>query len=261
MFKRNSLELVATKAPEKKQESELLEMRDARYVELIKLPAVKEALTLLDNLPNGLVYHTKAHTEDVIRETILFALADGVSDGVMEQQVIAAAWHDVGYLERKNKNESIAVDYFKESIAREQPKPDSELEPKPKLDPEISDEIISNIEDTEVIFDSEGKPHLHMARSALGYMLDADVSNFGRKDFFDCMEAIAKENNVDIENLKSRTDFYAFVISLLENHEWHTEGARKLREEQKHDNLVKLRGMYEQDLRELNPENIERKAA
>jgi hypothetical protein len=234
-----SLELVGDRSQEAIYEAELSERRDVLYAELIKLPAVEEALTLLDNLPEELVYHTKAHTEDVIKETILFALADGISEGAMKQQVIAAAWHDVGYLERKSNNESVAVDYFKESIARKQ------LEPEPELEPEISDEIISNIEDTTMVFDGEKKPHLHMERSALGYMLDADVSNFGREDFFVCMEKIAKETGVDLENQESRANFYAFVITLLKNHDWHTEGARRLRQKQKDKNLDKLMAEYE----------------
>ncbi|MCR4286375.1 MAG: hypothetical protein NUW00_05770, partial [Candidatus Kaiserbacteria bacterium] len=225
--------LVRVESAEEKEERELLEKRDALYIKLIeKLPSVKEALTLLDNLPEGLVYHTKAHTEDVIKETILFALADGVSDGAIEQQVIAAAWHDIGYLERKSNNEPVAVEYFERSVAQT------------GLKPEVREEIISNITDTAMVF-NDGKPHLHMERSALGYMLDADVSNFGREDFFICMEKIAKETGADLENQESRANFYAFVITLLKNHDWHTEGARRLRQKQKDKNLDKLMAEYE----------------
>lgn len=228
---RKSLELVGDKSHEAMYEAELSEKRDARYVELIKLPAVAEALALLDNLPEGLVYHTKVHTEDVIKETILFALADGISDGAMEQQVIAAAWHDIGYLERKSNNEPVAVEYFRKSTAYVQ------------LEPELREEIISNITDTAMVFD-DGKPHLHMKHSAIGYMLDADVSNFGRNDFFACMERIARETGVDLENQTSRANMYKFVINLLESHTWHTEGARMLREAQKQKNLSFLKTEY-----------------
>jgi uncharacterized protein len=210
----------------------LLEKRDALYIKLIELPAVDEALTLLDGLPKDLVYHTKAHTEDVIKETILFALADGISEGMIEQQVIAAAWHDIGYLDKKNNNEPVAVEYFERSRAYEE------------LDPDLRDEIVSNITDTTLIFDGEKKPHLHMEHSALGYMMDADVSNFGREDFFDCMEKIAQETNVDLSNSTERAKMYSFVIALLENHEWHTEGARKVREAQKQRNLSFLKSEY-----------------
>ncbi len=226
----------------------LLEKRDALYIKFVKLPAVKKALELLDGLPQDLVYHTKAHTEDVIRETILFALADGISEGTIEQQVIAAAWHDVGYLKQKSNNEPDAVEYFKEGMeemGRRQSQQDLESEGKPKLEPEIRDEVISNIKDTAMVFDNEKNPHLHMDGSAFGYMLDADVSNFGREDFFGCMKKIAKETGVDLTNQESRANFYSFVITLLKNHKWHTEGAERLRQKQKEINLDKLMAEYE----------------
>ena len=233
MFKETP-RLVRVESAEEKEERELLERRDALYAELIeKLPSVKEALMLLDGLPEGLVYHTKAHTEDVIKETILFALADGISDGAIEQQVIAAAWHDMGYLEQDKANEPIGVRLFQNSVTS------TEL----KL--EVREEIASNINDTAIVLDNEKKPHLHMERSAIGYMLDADVSNFGREDFFVCMEKIAKETGVNLENRESRANFYAFVITLLKNHDWHTEGARRLRQRQKDKNLDKLMAEYE----------------
>ena len=53
----------------------------------------------------------------MIKETILFALADGASREVIEQQAIAAAWHDVGYLERYDNNEPVAVAMFQDSRA------------------------------------------------------------------------------------------------------------------------------------------------
>jgi hypothetical protein len=83
-----------------------------------------------------------------------------------------------------------------------------------------------------------------MEGSVMGYMLDADVSNFGREDFFACMEKIAKETGVDLANQTSRAKMYAFVINLLENHSWHTEGARTLRDDQKQKNLSFLKAEY-----------------
>lgn len=268
MFK-ESPRLIKVESAEEKEERELLERRDVLYAELIKLPSVGEALALLDNLPEGLVYHTKEHTEDVIKETILFALADGISEGTIEQQVIAAAWHDVGFLpsegvegegdkdKSKEKTlEEIAVDRFKKS------------ESWVLLDEQYREEIVSNILDTTMLVGGKGS-YFEMNRSAFGYILDADMSNIGRKDFVICMNKIAKETGFDIENLKpregfkSRTDFYAGVIKLLENHDWHTEGARRLRQEQKDENLKDLRVRYKHDLDliDLENESIERKAA
>jgi len=166
-----------------------------------------------------------------MKETILFALADNVSRGVIEQQVIASAWHDVGYVKDDKNNEPIAVKLFENSTSYAQ------------LDTEIRNEIVSNIADTTVIV-HDGVPNFHMTHSALGYMLDGDVSNFGRDDFFNCMDKIAEETNVDLSDQRERTKMYAFVISLLENHTWHTEGAHMLRDAKKQRNLAMLKSEY-----------------
>ncbi|MCF7815525.1 MAG: hypothetical protein K9M10_02055 [Candidatus Pacebacteria bacterium] len=230
---RESLKLVKNEKEEKNELAALMERREVLFHELLQLPAVKEASLLLDKLPK-LVYHTKEHTfgeDGVIAETILFGLADNISRGALEQQVIAAAWHDVGYLEQYTNNEPVAIKLFTESEAYKQ------------LGPDIRDEIAANIADTAMVFKDTG-PHLHMSHSTLGYMMDADVSNFGRTDFEECKKKIALETGVDLSDPAQEEKMDRFVINLLENHTWHTEGARKLREEQKQKNLTSLRSKY-----------------
>lgn len=211
--------------------AELMRQCEILYAEFVRMPAVEEALTLLDTLPSHLKYHTKDHTIDVIKETILFALADGASRGVIEQQVIAAAWHDVGYIKQDKNNEPVAIQLFEQSSAYAQ------------MDPHVREEIISNIGDTAVVAEG-GAPRFHMAHSAFGYMLDGDLSNFGREDFFVCMDKIAEETGVDLDNQSERIKMYTFVIALLENHTWHTVGARVLRDAQKQRNLALLKAEY-----------------
>jgi len=81
--------------PQKREEGpELKREAEALYAELIERPEITEALAILDRLPEHLRYHVKEHTLDVIRETILFAVADGASGEVIEQQAIAAAFAD-----------------------------------------------------------------------------------------------------------------------------------------------------------------------
>ncbi|MFZ2253320.1 MAG: hypothetical protein WAW13_04095 [Minisyncoccia bacterium] len=226
-----SPKLVRAESAGENRETELMQQREIFYAECMRLPAVEEAFALLDTLPSHLRYHTKEHTIDVIKETILFALADGVSRGVIEQQVIAAAWHDVGYVEQDKGNEPIAVKLFENSASF------------PQLDVEIRNEIISNIADTTVVI-HEGSPNFHMSHSSFGYMLDGDLSNFGRDDFFTCMDKIAEETGVNLSNQGERTKMYAFVIALLENHTWHTEGAHMLRNAKKQRNLALLKSEY-----------------
>lgn len=222
--------------PDHSDEAEYVAERDTLFREVIKIPEVAEALTLLDTLPEHLEYHTKEHTLDVIRETILFGLADGLPREVIERQAIGAAWHDVGFITQDANNEGIAIELFQKSSAFS------------NLPEEISQEIIANIRDTALNF-TEGVPKQDMKSSVLGYMLDADLSNFGRDDFFECMGRIARETGKDLSDAQNRRSMYQFAISLLENHQWHTNGAFRLREVKKQQNLALLKSEYTELMR------------
>ena len=156
------------------------------YSEVIKRPEIIEAFAILDRLSKeDFHYHNRAHTEDVILEAVLFAIADGADMETIEQQAIAAAWHDVGFVEQYQKNEPIAVKLFKESEAYK------------TLSEGERDEVIANILDTQIVVEGGAPSFLH-ERSSKRYILDADVGNFGRKDFFDNRKKIADELKVDL---------------------------------------------------------------
>lgn len=201
------------------------------FNEIIKTPEISEALNLLEQLPKNLKYHDKNHTPEVIKETILFALADGVSIESIKLEAIAAAWHDVGYLKRYENNEPVAVEMFQKSNAFQ------------SLSKEQQEEIISEIMDTQMVM-KDGKPFFLQQKSKLGYLLDGDVGNFGRKDFFEKSMMVAEELNLDLSNVEIKKKFYAFVIELLKNHEWKTQSARRLRQTQKEMNLKELEAEY-----------------
>lgn len=202
------------------------------YDEIIRNPEVTEALLLLDLLPENLWYHNKEHTLDVLRETILFALADGVSREVIDTMAVAAAWHDVGYVERYENNESVAVDLFKKSKAFQ------------NLSEEQRHEIISNILDTQMVI-NDGKPYLLQRKSKYGYVLDADVSNFGREDYFEKRSKVGQELGLDLLDIDVKKKFFSFAMELLRNQEWKTSSARLLRQSQKEKNLKTIQEEFE----------------
>lgn len=201
------------------------------FNELIKTPQISEALNLLEQLPDNLKYHDKNHTPDVIKETILFALADGLDAESIKLEAIAAAWHDVGYLKRYDNNEPVAAEMFQDSKTSE------------SLSEEAKREIIAEILDTQMVM-KEGKPFLLKQRSKSGYLLDGDVGNFGRKDFFEKRMMVAEELKLDLSDIEIKKKFYAFAIELLKNHEWKTQSARRLRQAQKEINLRELEIEY-----------------
>lgn len=201
---------------------------DLIFKEVIKRAEVVEALILLDSLPFDLVYHSKDHTLDVIRETILFAVADNANRETIEQQVIAAAWHDVGYTQQSKDHESIGVELFKKSEAYK------------KLSQKQKTLIESSILSTRIEL-KNNEPYLTNNECEFCYLSDADVSNFGRKDFFKTGEAVAKELGIDMNDKTAKKNFMEFTLKLLQNHSWKTYSAKKLRQRQKELNIAKLR--------------------
>ncbi len=216
-----------------KTEEQLKEQVDIIFNDLIKKPEVSEALDLLDKLPESLKYHNKNHTLDVIKETILFAAAEDASQDTIEQQVIAAAWHDVGHIKGSENHESASVELFKQSEAY-----------KKLLDINKAD-IINSILSTKIYIES-GSPRFDYNTKGFGYVLDADVSNFGREDFWENRKKVVEELGLDWENIEIRKKFLKFTIYLLKNHEWKTASAKKLREETKKKNLALMIEEYNQ---------------
>jgi hypothetical protein len=162
----------------------------------------------------------------------LFALADNASGEILDEQIVAAAWHDVGYLKQDRQNEPVAVAMFMESNAFK------------TISEEKRDEIISNILDTQVVM-KDKIPRLSADRSFHKYMLDADVSNFGREDFFEKGRMLAEEMGLDLSDKDVKRSFYKFSIELLKNYEWKTVSARALRQAQMDKNLMRLEAEYE----------------
>ncbi len=196
----------------------------AQKIEKFKeLPVIEKAFEMLDRLPKDLKYHVKKHTEDVLHEAILFGIKDGLSEADLEKNAFAASWHDIGYLIRQDKNEEIAAFLIK----REDSISDS------------SSDIADMIMDTKVVNTVDGLV-IKMTNPMSAYLLDADVSNFGRSDFRANTDLYAQELGKDFNNKQEKIDFLELTLKLLKNHEWHTNAAQELRQEQKLKNIKAL---------------------
>ena len=190
-----------------------------------KLPIIIKAFELLDQLPEKLIYHNLAHTEDVLHETILFGLMNGRSEEELERNAVAASWHDVGFTVRPNNNEVIAVELFEKENAKNPLK--------------YAKDIKTIILDTTVRKTQKGLKII-MSDKKSEDVLDADLSNLGRPDFWEKREAIAKEYGIDWDNINARLAFLKDTLSLARNHKWHTQGSTTLRQEQKAKNLADM---------------------
>lgn len=200
------------------------------------LPIISEVLsTLRRELPPHLKYHAYEHTEDVLREVVRFALTDSLPQRDVTLLGIAAAFHDAGFVKSPVANEPIAARMAREAMERSS-----------KDDPArgfTADEIAlveQMILDTALRETPSGLrqvPTTDLSR----YLLDADLSNLGRDDFFDKGELQRQELGYDQEIFRRKS------FELLNAHRWLTNAARLLRQPRKEENVKLLKKMIGSD--------------
>jgi len=193
---------------------------------LIALPLVKEALTLLDKaLPDNLSYHNKGHTLEVLRESIRFAVTEGLSERELELLAIAAAFHDTGFIKSPVANELIGAEFAREALQRAGSFSTREIQ--------LVEQMILDTKLVELPAGPQQIPSTKLSR----YLLDADLSNLGRDDFFDKSELLLQELGVEERSFRSRS------LQVIAGHHWLTKAAHALGQKKKEENLLLLRSI------------------
>ena len=226
----------------------LEELADKKLEEMKELSAVKYALNLiLEKLPGKypsfkvhfgetLPYHGEAHARDVMHEAILFALAEGIKDQRdLELLSVAAAFHDSGFILEYDNNELLGADIATGYMKKSGSYSDTEIE-------RVRQMILS----TQVKFEPEFSQLVQNKDDILQRILaDADVSNFGRADFAEKADKVFQEllgiGKIPADTKEHRISFNKFREKMIKTHDWNTDGARSLRNEQKIINLKTLK--------------------
>jgi len=189
-------------------------------------PIIKSCLEQLQReLPAHLIYHRYAHTEDVLTEAVTFAMIDKIDDRSIELIAIAAAFHDAGFIKSPARNEGIGAAMARKAMTTSGDYSKDEI-----------DIVERMIMDTSLMDTSNG-PRQVPTTDLSRYVLDADLSNFGREDFFDKGELFRQELGYD------QSIFRIFSFELLHAHRWLTNAARSLRQAKKEENIRLLKEM------------------
>ncbi len=186
----------------------------------LPIVAQKIILRLKEDLPSRLTYHGLPHTFEVIDESILLAETDNLAPEKIELLKIAAAFHDAGFLFKNGQNEYLAAKLAEREMKIDGNYNTSQIE-----------EVMNCILSTKI-----SKDYQRISLSDLSkYLMDADLGNLGRADFFNRTELLSKELDIDKTTLLERSVF------LLENHIWLTPAGNALRETGRKENLSKLK--------------------
>lgn len=190
--------------------------------------AIKYAL---DRLRTGLheiyTYHCFAHTaEDVLQAVKRLSVRAELPANEARLIEVAAAFHDVGYVQSNVNHEGIGIDIVK-GVLPNYGFSQSEIKA-----------VASMISAT------------RMPQSPTNYneeiLADADLDSLGRDDFMETSRALWLEYEA-LGSSRSWREWLQFQVIFLQNHRYFTDVARSLRDVGKQRNITKLQKM----LREL----------
>lgn len=179
---------------------------------------------LKDQLVNGYVFHDLRHTIRVVQACQAIAETVGVSKNQLEELLIAAWFHDTGYVSGKDDHEERSAAVAREFLS-------SEGVPEPR---------IKTICDCLMVTKMPQTPSNLMEQ----IICDADLSGLGSVQFMDEGDELRQElelfqgiNYTDAEWLESQIHF-------LSTHDYFTNAANDMYLEQKQrniDHLLELR--------------------
>jgi predicted metal-dependent HD superfamily phosphohydrolase len=193
--------------------------------DIFNKPVVKDGLSLLQgSLPDHLLYHTYEHTVDVLKASLSYAAEDRVGSREMELLAIAAVYHDAGFLDQSHDNEILGAERAAAAMKSLGCYSDSEISLVKTM---ILDTIV------------KASPNGPMQIPSIGlskYLLDGDMTNLGREDFFEKGSLLQRELRIS-----SEPDFLRNSLEILSAHKWHSEPAIIQRTAQKEANLRVLK--------------------
>ncbi len=182
------------------------------------------------------VYHNITHTKEVVEAVEKIGRAEKLTDEQIELLLIAAWFHDVGYVEKSNGHEELSADYVRHFLA--------ELDyPREKIE-----KITGCILATEIP---------HKPKNIFEEVLcDADIHHIGTKEFFNKSELLRLEKENREGEKISNFRWLKENIDFITSQKFYTKYAKDKFEEQKNNNLLKLQKKFKKELSKKNESSL-----
>ncbi|WP_400193282.1 Pycsar system effector family protein [Hymenobacter sp. B81] len=172
-------------------------------------------------LPKQLVYHSFKHTSGVVKEAAALAEAAGLSAADQEALLLAAWFHDAGFTERTEGHEFRSAELAEEWLRERQ------------YAPERIGLVKQLIAATH--HDSQRETELEKL------IVDADMSNLGREEFFANAELLRAEWEATGGRVFSNVEWAEYQLEFLLTHTFATEVAQQRYQEQLRENVEQQR--------------------
>lgn len=188
---------------------------------ILQRPECRLILERLEKeLPNYMHYHSIHHTLDVCQRAEQLAIQEGVSSADIRCLLVAAAYHDCGYILQDEDHEKVSCDIAKEVLR----------------DYNYSTEDLQTICSIIMATQLPQTPH-----NLLGKIIcDADLDYLGRNDFFENGHKLYQELQ-QRGIVKDEEEWNEQQVHFLENHYYFTATAIRERQAQKEVHLSILK--------------------
>lgn len=159
---------------------------------------------LESELSNSMLYHNIDHTIRVVKKVNYLADAEQINDDDKELLLIAAWFHDLGYINQHENHEKISTDYAREFLKTL----------------EISHNEIEQIADL-IMSTKNGVKPINILQKILK---DADCSHLASEEYLKISNLLRKEWNSRGDKLNKK-DWLTSNIDFMENHSFYTDTA------------------------------------
>tara|TARA_R110002072_G_scaffold303134_1_gene495192 strand:+ start:16761 stop:20651 length:3891 start_codon:yes stop_codon:yes gene_type:complete len=181
---------------------------------------------LEQQLSENLHYHSIAHTKDVVNAVERLALAENVTDEGLFLLKSAATYHDAGFVEQYDKNESVGARMAEEIL--------------PMYG--YTEEHILKIKELIYVTEIPHKPKNKLEE----IICDADLDYLGRDDFHKISARLCKEL-IEHGKVDNEKHWDTIQIQFLKTHTYFTKTAKRTRGKKKLLNLQEVKNRLEKD--------------
>lgn len=180
-------------------------------------PECKLILDKLKNeLPAKMYYHTIDHTLDVYTSGETIAKKEGINDSDLKLLLVAAIYHDAGYLVQNKNHEKYSCDIARHYL--------------PQFNYPTED--INRICDIIMATKIPQNPKSLLEK----IICDADLDYLGRTDFFTIGDKLYREL-LAFGKLKNEEEWNTIQLKFLKRHHYFTSTSIQLRQLQKEKNI------------------------
>lgn len=180
--------------------------------ELVKQAKIYVTALLEEKLPKQLVYHTLKHTLTVVKETRALGEATGLSDSDLEVLLVAAWFHDTGYIDVMDGHEYRSMELAQAWLADEGCPPERIA-------------VVQGI----IRATHRNEPRETELQQL---MVDADMSNMGSPEFFANAELLRAEWETTLGKTYSNVEWAETQLDFLLTSKFLTDAAQDRYQEQ-----------------------------